>query len=683
MELKSRRHFQTSDKFCVSPWAARSTSDMRMHWSTKMKFRVFLLLLSGFWSTAATVRFAGAISLKEPSAADADITGGSASTVYADQFPGSDCGAKINAADKSLGSQPGEIDVRPTCGTVWTTPVILSTGHNLRFMAAGNYSLPQGNQVRGNNVVSGLKSSTVLKLQANASYSMWSTTDRAGHDASNVTFSDLTLDGNWESQTRCASIAACGHLIEIATTPRGGLSGVHIEGCAFQNIWARGAIAFVEYGHGGPLTDTWIVNNQFTSADSHFIFVSAFASGMHITGNQFKGWDLQSPGSSAAIFWSSGDNKPTYNWDISGNTFLNTTGAEFAVELFSGQATAWVDGLTFSHNVLDANGREGGSGISLRVNKGTIANNTWKNGGGVTRTGIELTCQDCTIADNSLDGGIITVSSSSVASSSNVNIIGNKITDNFTKGGRAAIEVSGYTDRNPANHILIADNEIDLQGPAGGGIFTSYGGWGALNDLRIIANRFHAGSSGATAINIGGVIRTPSTGLVVYGNSFDGNFGNGIYASNPYWSGAEIWGNKFTGAKFTTALKSLGAIQVSPVASEAAAAVASVTYQGTGGIRATKLYTAPKAGNYRMCGYMETSQPAAGGSLYLQAEFTSHGRGVTQRVTEDLNSGRWQVTNSCTNLYLDAGATLSWSLVAASVSGSPIVRVAIVLAPSQ
>lgn len=648
-----------------------------------MRFRVFLLLLSGFFPIATTAWPAVASPLKEAPTADAGLTVGRASTVYADQFSGSDCGAKINAADKSLASAPGDIGVRQTCGTTWTTPVVLSAGHNLRFIEGGTYSLPQGNQVRGNNVVSGLKSSTVLKLQANAAYSMWSTTDRAGHDASNVIFRDLTLDGNWENQTKCASIAACGHLIEIATTPRAGLSGVHIEGCAFQNIWARGAIALVEYGHGGPLTDVWIVNNQFTSADSHFIFVSAFTSGMHITGNTFQGWDLHSPGSSAAIFWSSGDNKPTYNWDISGNTFLNTKGAEFAVELFSGQAAAWVDGLTFSHNLLDANGQEGGSGISIRVNKGTIANNTWKNGGFVTRTGMELTCQDCTVADNSLDGGVITVSSSSVASSSNVNIIGNKITDNFTKGGRAAIEVSGYTSRNPANHFLIADNDIALQGTTGAGILTSYGGWGAMNDLRIIANRFHANSSGAAAINVGGVMGAPSTGLVIYGNSFDGKFGNGIYASNPYWTGAEVWGNRSAGATFATAVKSLGTIQVNPVASEAAAAVEAVTCQGTGGIRATRLYTAPKAGNYRMCGYMEMSRPAAGGAFYLQAEFRSHGRDVTQRVSEDLSPAQWSVTDSCANLYLDSGATVSWSLVAASVSGSPTVRLAITLAPPE
>ncbi|HEV2132772.1 MAG TPA: hypothetical protein VGR47_00780 [Terracidiphilus sp.] len=648
-----------------------------------MRFRIFLLLLCGFSPIAATARSAGPISLRETPTADAGTTGGGIFTVYADQFSGSDCGAKINAADKSLGSAAGEIEVRQACGTAWTTPVVLSTGHNLRFIEGGTYSLPQGNQVRGNNVVSGLKYLTVLKLQANAGYSMWTTTDRAGHDASNVTFRDLTLDGNWESQTRCTSISACGHLIEIATTPRGGLSGVHIEGCAFQNIWARGAIAFVEYGHGGALTDAWIVNNQFTNADSHFIFVSAFTSGMHITGNQFKGWDLQSPGSSAAIFWSSGDNKPTYNWDISGNTFLNTTGAEFAVELFSGQATAWIDGLTFSHNVLDANGHEGGSGISIRVNKGTIVNNTWKNGGSVTRTGMELTCQDCTIADNSVEGGVITVSSSSVASSSHVNIIGNKIADSFTKGGRAAIEVSGYTARNPANQILVANNEIILQGTTGAGILTSYGGWGAINDLRIIANVFHANSSGASAINIGGVTGSPSTGLAIYGNSFDGTFGNGIYASNPYWTGAEIWGNKFSGAKFATAAKSLGTIQVSPVASETAVAIVATTYHGTGGISVTKLYTAPTAGTYRMCGYLEMSQPAAGGGFYLQAEFRSHGREVKQRVSEDLNPVQWSVTNSCTNLYLDSGSTVSWSLIPASVSGSPTVRFAITLAPSQ
>ena len=56
---------------------------------------------------------------------------------FADQFAGSDCGAKINAADSAIGANGGIImvDAR-TCGTVWSTLVSISAGHTLRFISA-------------------------------------------------------------------------------------------------------------------------------------------------------------------------------------------------------------------------------------------------------------------------------------------------------------------------------------------------------------------------------------------------------------------------------------------------------------------------------------------------------------------------------------------------------------------
>ena len=52
--------------------------------------------------------------------------------VSANDFPGSDLGAKINAADKALGTSPGEITVKGG-GTI-STQVIISSDHVLRFM---------------------------------------------------------------------------------------------------------------------------------------------------------------------------------------------------------------------------------------------------------------------------------------------------------------------------------------------------------------------------------------------------------------------------------------------------------------------------------------------------------------------------------------------------------------------
>lgn len=62
----------------------------------------------------------------------------STNTRLANNFPGADLGEKINAADKDLGSKPGEILVRDG-GTI-STQVTISPGHTLRF-ERGTYRL--------------------------------------------------------------------------------------------------------------------------------------------------------------------------------------------------------------------------------------------------------------------------------------------------------------------------------------------------------------------------------------------------------------------------------------------------------------------------------------------------------------------------------------------------------------
>ncbi|MGB8508635.1 MAG: right-handed parallel beta-helix repeat-containing protein [Pyrinomonadaceae bacterium] len=63
---------------------------------------------------------------------------GKQNTRVANDFPGADLGAKINAANASLGGSPGEILVRGG-GTI-STQVIITPGHTLRF-SAGTYTL--------------------------------------------------------------------------------------------------------------------------------------------------------------------------------------------------------------------------------------------------------------------------------------------------------------------------------------------------------------------------------------------------------------------------------------------------------------------------------------------------------------------------------------------------------------
>jgi hypothetical protein len=73
------------------------------------------------------------------------------SVLNAAEFSGSDCGAKINNADTSLGVAGGEIDVNLSCGTT-LTPVVLSANHNLVFTQTGTYTAA-GISLSGNNII--------------------------------------------------------------------------------------------------------------------------------------------------------------------------------------------------------------------------------------------------------------------------------------------------------------------------------------------------------------------------------------------------------------------------------------------------------------------------------------------------------------------------------------------------
>jgi hypothetical protein len=66
------------------------------------------------------------------------------------QFPGSDLGAKVAAADTDLGSNAGEIWIDSSAGTTWTTTVTFSAPRILRFINGGTYTIPTGAVLSGN-----------------------------------------------------------------------------------------------------------------------------------------------------------------------------------------------------------------------------------------------------------------------------------------------------------------------------------------------------------------------------------------------------------------------------------------------------------------------------------------------------------------------------------------------------
>jgi len=204
---------------------------------------------------------------------------------FADQYTGSDCGAKINAADTELGSAAGEIWVNNSCGLAWSSPVKLSTGHVLRFSQGGTYRLSAGITIMGNAALVGpqgamaVNTSPITMLQMAKGVNVPAIITVNGPA---VTIQDLTIDGNclppW---TNCNNPTASSGIVasnlasrlEISRVVVGNFpsNGVTLNGVgsskifklmAYQNsndgLYCNGSVG---HGNDGFVTDSEFENN--------------------------------------------------------------------------------------------------------------------------------------------------------------------------------------------------------------------------------------------------------------------------------------------------------------------------------------------------------------------------------------------------------------------------------------
>ncbi len=136
--------------------------------------------------------------------------------VSANQFPGQDLGAKINAADKSLGAAPGEILV--SGGGTISTQVIVSSDHVLRFQA-GTYATKTANapillKPRASIVGSGWDA-IILESTATGQFTVISAFNHANENGtadSNLTIRDIQIKGanpGFNSASQAISLGNC------------------------------------------------------------------------------------------------------------------------------------------------------------------------------------------------------------------------------------------------------------------------------------------------------------------------------------------------------------------------------------------------------------------------------------------------------------------------------------------
>jgi hypothetical protein len=163
----------------------------------------------------------------------------------ADQFPGSDCGAKINNAITYLGGFPGEVWISNACGMSIATPINTGNYIALRFVQSGSWNqtatitLGTGASIRGlpsglNEDVQSTPNPAVVLFQPGNT----NLTNLIVLKGSNIDLRDFAIDGNarggGNGSTTCVAT-------DTSATGSGSRGRIHfdfltVENCGLDNI---------------------------------------------------------------------------------------------------------------------------------------------------------------------------------------------------------------------------------------------------------------------------------------------------------------------------------------------------------------------------------------------------------------------------------------------------------------
>ncbi|HEU4597569.1 MAG TPA: right-handed parallel beta-helix repeat-containing protein [Pyrinomonadaceae bacterium] len=187
---------------------------------------------------------------------------GGGRVVYADQFPGADLGARINAADASLGAAAGEIVARG--GGRISTQIVISSGHTLR-LEAGTYA-PVTNvhpillKPRSSLVGAGWDKTIILESTAKDQFtviSAYHNAQRNGSADSDLNLRDFQVRGanpGFNSAHQAVSLGNCSR-------------------CTVERVWINGTRSIgIQYGGSSSMghwaEDSKVVNCLFTRVAS-------------------------------------------------------------------------------------------------------------------------------------------------------------------------------------------------------------------------------------------------------------------------------------------------------------------------------------------------------------------------------------------------------------------------------
>jgi Right handed beta helix region len=345
--------------------------------------------------------------------------------VTANQYPGADTGAKINAADKDLGSAPGEIVVNGG-GTI-ATQIIISSEHTLR-LTAGTYAAKTAGVpilLKPNSSVIGAGWSKTIILESTAPgqftvISAYNHSIRNGTADSNLRISDAQIKGansGFNSAPQAVSLGNC-------------------TGCTVERVWINGTRSIgIQLGGSSSLgffaDNSKVVNCLFTRVASQNL---ALVNGRNIL---FEGNKFLAPG----------------QWGGPGSTNID-------LEVNEGKDR--LENVTIRNNLIDVRDSEiptSGNGIVVQASSGTpyvgpvlVENNTIIGGKNqapivtnVLSNGIFVfgqTMRDVTIRNNVITR---TGQAGIRISGTNLTVMNNRLTD-IGGGGIPGFIVEGVTN---------------------------------------------------------------------------------------------------------------------------------------------------------------------------------------------------------------------------------------------
>ncbi|CAN5720193.1 hypothetical protein BH20ACI3_BH20ACI3_05800 [soil metagenome] len=425
---------------------------------------VFLIL-------AAAILLSGCV--MATSFAGAQIRGRQGTRV-ANDFPGADLGAKINAADRDLGASPGEILVKGG-GTI-STQVILSPGHTLRF-SPGTYRLGTALLWEG---------AFLLKSGAGVIGSGWDTIivepAKTGWTVFQ-SFNDIRLQpahSGTDSDIHISNLQVKGANPGVDGGVRQTVSLGNCHRCRVENLWLNGTGVIGVQAGGSPFggnyaQDVTIRRNLFTRVATQAVAV-VNGRDVKIDGNTFKDSGRCCLQGMTAIDLEPNDPSDIIrNIEITNNT-IDSTNSNFI----------------HGNGILVQNGvRTRGFGPVLVKDNTVIGGTLIPNSAGNVANGIYITAftQDVKVINNTVSR--VAHSGIRLENTTRNYISGNKLISTGT-GGILSFEITNTTDSQIFNNVVI----VDPNSPLGNEVIQE-AGTSARNSYK-----GNTGSKGSLAPNI-------------------------------------------------------------------------------------------------------------------------------------------------------------------------------------